>query len=218
MPKLVVALLILAVSLPAGAQPAGKGPGTPSAADRRQKVKEHIRALRAYTLTEQLDLDEATAARLFPALAKYDEEFEKLLQARADLQKRLAAAGGLNDARQVDKLIDEAIANRRALWETEDKRLQQLRKILSPAQTARALVVLPAMERKIQHELRRAAQPAQPDAKAPPRNSDDDGMINPFARKKERDAEPRLRPAPRLERHKTDDTLDPFDSDGRSRL
>ncbi|HEY5927068.1 MAG TPA: hypothetical protein VIV11_35515 [Kofleriaceae bacterium] len=128
------------------------------AAHRREKIKERIRALRAYTLTAELQLDEQTAAKLFPVLKKYDDEFDKLLQQRIDVQRRLDAAGTLKDAKEIDKLIDEAVANQRALWDTEDKRLAQLRKILTPAQTARVLVVLPAMERKIQNQIRKAVQ------------------------------------------------------------
>ena len=63
-----------------------------------------------------------------------------------------------DDPRAIDKLIDDAVANQRALWDTEDKRLTQLRKILTPAQTARVLIVLPTMERKIQNQLRKAVE------------------------------------------------------------
>lgn len=199
MKPLVAAALVLFISLPAAAQPAGSAAGQ---RDRREKVKQRIRALRAYTLTEQLDLDEATAAKLFPALAKYDEQFDKLLLTRADVQKRLAAAGAIKDAKALDALIDEAVANQRALWDTEDQRLRQFRKILTPAQTARVLVVLPAMERKIQNQLRQAATQSipQPVARAPngagsaggaeltsnpfgSSLSDDGEVINPFGRK-----------------------------------
>ena len=152
---LVVIVLALSSTI-AVAQPAPD-----RAAQRREKIKERIRALRAYTLTAELQLDEQTAGKLFPTLAKFDGEFDKLLQQRMDIQRRLDAAGGVNDPKAVDKLIDEAVANQRALWDTEDKRLAQLRKILTPAQTARVLVVLPAMERKIQNQLRKAVQRQQ---------------------------------------------------------
>lgn len=129
--------------------------------DAREKIKQRIRALRAYTLTEELALDERTAAKLFPVLAKFDEEFDKLLVARIDLARRLENARDLKDPKAVDKLIDEAVANQRGLWDAEERRLAQLRKILTPAQTARVIVVLPRMERKIQNQLRRAVQRAQ---------------------------------------------------------
>jgi hypothetical protein len=170
-------LLVFAFSSTALAQPA----------NRREKIKERIRALRAYTLTAELQLDEQTAGKLFPTLAKYDGEFDKLLQQRMDIQRRLEAAGDLKDPKETDKLIDEAVANQRALWDTEDKRLAQLRKILTPAQVARVLVVLPAMERKIQNQLRKAVQRQQrkqanprPGAPVDPYDSDEGG-IDPFA-------------------------------------
>jgi hypothetical protein len=150
--RILVVLLALFVAAPVFAQPAG------APVDRREKIKKKIRALRAYTLTEELALDEATAGKLFPLLARYDDEFDKLLGARVDLQKRLSTADQLKDPKQIDKLIDEAAANQRALWDTESKRLAELRKILTPAQVARTVVILPALERKIQNQLRRAAR------------------------------------------------------------
>ena len=152
------AVLLALSSVTALAQPA---PPQDRAEQRREKIKERIRALRAYTLTTELSLDEKTAAKLFPTLAKFDNEFDKLLQQRIDIQRRLDGAGALKDTKAIDKLIDEAVANQRALWDTEDKRLGELRKILTPAQTARVLVVLPAMERKIQNQLRKAVQRQQ---------------------------------------------------------
>jgi hypothetical protein len=154
-------------------------PAPDKAAQRREKIKERIRALRAYTLTAELQLDEQTAAKLFPVLAKFDNEFDKLLQDRLDIQRRLESAGTVKDTKVVDKLIDEAVANQRALWDTEDKRLAQLRKILTPTQTARVLIVLPAMERKIQNQLRRAVQRQQRKAANQPVDPYADDEIDP---------------------------------------
>jgi len=125
-------------------------------ADRREQIKKKIRALRAYTLTEELALDEQTAGRLFPALARYDDETDRLLQKRVDVQRRLRGADAIRDPRALERLLDEAVANQRAFWELEDRRIAELRKILTPVQVARVLIVLPALERKIQNQLRRA--------------------------------------------------------------
>ena len=59
---------------------------------KRERVKKRIRALRAYTLTEELGLDEADAGKLFPLLAKYDDEFDRLLVERGQLQHQLDGA------------------------------------------------------------------------------------------------------------------------------
>jgi hypothetical protein len=124
--------------------------------DRREQIKRRIRALRAYTLTDELQLDEQTAARLFPLLSRYDDDFDKLLEQRVNVQRRLKYVDTIKDPRAVDRLIDEAIANQRGFWDLQDKRIQALRKILTPAQTAKLLVALPALERRIENQLRKA--------------------------------------------------------------
>ena len=136
----------------------------PPAADRREQIKRRIRSMRAFTLTEALALDEPTAARLFPMLARFDDETDKLLQRRVDIQRRLRRADAMRDPRALDRLIDDAIANQRAFWDLEDKKVAELRKLLTPAQTAKLLVVLPALERKIQNQLRKAIVQRRPGA------------------------------------------------------
>lgn len=148
--------LAIALALATAAPVVHAQPAPAASENRREKIKKKIRALRAYTLTEELTLDELTAGKLFPVLAKYDDVFDKLLQGRAELERRLKDADSIKDPRAIDKLVDEAVANQRAFWDAEDKRLAELRKILTPAQTARLLVVLPALERKIQNQLLRA--------------------------------------------------------------
>lgn len=205
----VLSSTVLASTVPALAQPATQV----QPQDRREKIKQRIRALRAYTLTEQLDLDEATAAKLFPALAKYDDEFDKLLLARTDLQRRLEAAGTITDPKEVDKLVDEAVANQKALWATEEQRLAQLRKILTPAQTARVLVVLPQMERKIQNQLKRAAQPGANAAPKARKGADPGGELggNPFGKAPGQPIDPFGDPPPAGKRPaKRDVVCDPF--------
>lgn len=149
--RLVIAFVLIALggSL-AAAQPAAQG------AAKREAIKKKIRALRAYTLTEELQLDDKATAKLFPVLARWDDVTEKLVQQRVDLVRRLAAANQMKDQKAIDKLIDDAIANQKAFWDLEDKRFAELRKVLTPAQTARLLIVLPAFERRIQNQLRRA--------------------------------------------------------------
>jgi len=136
------------------------------AVDRREQVKKRIRSMRAYTLTEELALDEPTAARLFPMLARYDDETDKLLERRVDIQRRLRRADAMRDPRAIDRVIDEAIANQRAFWDLEDRKIAELRKLLTPTQTAKLLVVLPALERKIQNQLRKAIVQRRPGAAA----------------------------------------------------
>jgi hypothetical protein len=158
----------------------GGGDGSARGNDRREQIKKKVRALRAYTLTDELALDEQTAARLFPVMSRYDDDFDRLLEQRVDVQRRLRRADALKDTRALDRLIDEAVTNQRGFWDLQDKRLQALRKILTPAQTAKLLVVLPAVERRIENQLRKAIiqrrpgstvdddDDQEPDERAPP--------------------------------------------------
>ena len=84
-------------------------------------------------------------------------------------------------------MIDDAIANQKALWASDERRLGELRKVLTPAQVAKLLVVLPALERKIQNQLRKAIENANK-----PAGSDIDDDVEPD----ERPQPPRKRPAP----------------------
>jgi Spy/CpxP family protein refolding chaperone len=174
--------IVLGTASAAVGQPTGApAPSQPDAQQRRDKIKQRIRAIRAYTLTEQLELDEEAAAKLFPALVKYDEVFDRLHAARAVLQRRLAEAGSLSDAKAIDAVIDETTANQQAIWQTEAQRLVQLRKILTPAQVARVLIVLPAIERKIHSRLRTATQKTTQKTGAPrPAPPAGDDLKSPF--------------------------------------
>jgi hypothetical protein len=154
-----LAVLVLLLAHVASAQPRPIGPEAPTrrdpSIDRRSEVKKKIRVLRAATLTDELKLDEKTLAKLLPALAKWDDVTEDLLKKRVDIHQRLVASDG-KDPRLVDKIVDEAVANQKAFWELEEKRLAELRRILTPGQAGRLLIVLPAFERRIQNQLRRA--------------------------------------------------------------
>ncbi len=173
MRRLFIVMLAIALGAPAaGAQPRqGPAPGPAPNAQRREEIKKKIRSLRAYALTTELNLDEKTGSRLWPVLAKYDDEIDKLLQQRVDVHRRLQTADQLSDPKAQERLIDEAIANQKAFWSVEERRLLELRKILTPAQTTRLLIVLPAFERKIQNQLRRAIVRRSAPAQAP---EDDD--------------------------------------------
>jgi hypothetical protein len=156
---LVVAVIAGAVApAPVDAQPRAGGRGSGSGAvDRKERIKKRIRALRAVTLTDELGLDDVTAGKLFTTLNKYDDELGKRLIERTKLRADLDAATAKNNAKAIDKAIDDLVTNQKALWAIDERRFVDLRKVLTPAQAGRLLVVLPALERKVHNMLSRAA-------------------------------------------------------------
>ena len=152
---LAVAASSVASAQPARPQTAGPAPAA-GAMTKRERIKKRIQALRAYMLIDELGVDDQQSAKLLGVFSRYDDDFEKLLTARADLMRRLAAVTEKDAKADSDKLIDDMIANERAVRDVETRRLADLRKMLTPAQTAHLIVALPQLERKIQNQLRRA--------------------------------------------------------------
>ncbi len=156
-------------------------------AGKRDRVKERIRAMRAWVLTEQLDLDAATAEKMFPILARYDDELARLLGERKQLRAQLTAARRAGGP-PLDALLDKLVANQRARWAAEEQRFADLRTMLTPEQAADLLDLLPEVDRKILRGLRQAidqgAPAPNPDDERGPRTGPDADLVNPFDRRK----------------------------------
>ncbi len=144
------------------------------AAQRRAQIKKRIQALRAAELTTDLDLDAQTAAKLTAALNKYDDDTDALVQKRVELARKLQKVDAKTPSADAEQLVDDAVANAKAFRDLEDRRLGDVRKILSPQQTAKLLVVLPEFERRIQNQLKNAIQNAPGGANAPKKPQHDD--------------------------------------------
>jgi hypothetical protein len=146
----------LALAQPGATAPsAGQPPGPAAGAPARERLKQRLLALRAYRLTEELGLDPTSASGVFPVLAKYDGQLEQLTVERVAITQKLRQ-GPTGAA--ADELINRSIANRRALLEVEERRLDELRKVLTPQQTARLLVVLPEIEAQLKRQIRQIAR------------------------------------------------------------
>jgi hypothetical protein len=164
-----VALALVLSTAPAYAQAPGATPPTsptnvPVAQpqSRADKIKQRIRERRAFELTDALDLDQKTAARMSAVMDRYDGEFDRLLAQRAEQQQRLNGADQIKDPKVLAKLIDDAMANQRAFWDVEERRLGELRTVLTPQQTARLIVTLPQLERQLQNQLQKAINQKAP--------------------------------------------------------
>lgn len=127
---------------------------------RKERIKQRIRAMRIAVLVEELDLDEETTGKLMPILAKYDDEFTKLAQEKQDLLKAAQDATADKDDKKIDQAIDDLVKNQRARWDLDEKRFAEIRKVLTPAQAAQILVVLPEIDRRILQAARGAGRKA----------------------------------------------------------
>jgi Spy/CpxP family protein refolding chaperone len=170
---LVIAGLLLCAPAAWGQASTAARPGSPPAAEDhrspdqlRKEVLERMRALRAWRIVEGLKLDEATSARLFPILARYDEREMAIATERRDLMHELGALADAphpDDAR-ITAAINRLLAMRAKQRGLEDDRIKDLRKVLTPAQQAKLVMLLPRLEREFArwvHEV--AGHRGQPD-------------------------------------------------------
>jgi hypothetical protein len=134
-------------------QRAGKGrAGNAAQPADREAVRKKIRAMRTWYLTEELALDDATAAKLFPILAKYDDQLDALHTDGARLRRTLRQGlvrGQGDTGRQVDALL----AHYDKVYQLQRERLLAARKVLTPSQSGRLVLVMPRVDNAIRRQI-----------------------------------------------------------------
>ena len=153
---LVLAISVLAVPGLAAAQ--GQPRKAAAVAGKRAKVVEKIRAVRAARLIEVLNLDEASATRLFAAINRFDDQILPLKQEIGQARRELRGfidAGKLDDATG-NRLVEKIFAARSQINKLEEQRFAEVRKVLSVRQFATLVVALPEIERDIERQIRKA--------------------------------------------------------------
>lgn len=163
-------LILAAATLagaPALAQPKGPPPAMPPGpgGDRgpeelRRDVVERMRAMRAWKLTEALKLDEATSAKLFPVLARFDDKEMDLGKERNEIMRGLNAEveAPKPDNARLTQYVDRMLALRVKQRAIEDDKVKELRKVLTPLQQARLMMILPRIEQHFRERMREARE------------------------------------------------------------
>ena len=150
---------------PAGTPAAPARPATAAPDDHRtpdqlrQEVLERMRALRAFRIVDALKLDEATSGRLFPILARYDDREIQIATERHQVMHELRAdadAPRPDDAR-LNADLNRLLAVRAKQRQLEDDRIRDVRKVLTPAQQAKLVLLLPRLERDFAHWIHEVA-------------------------------------------------------------
>jgi len=152
----------------AAADPQRRPPGASAhaqAGDRRppeqlrKEVLDRMRALRAWKIVEELKLDETTSAHLFPILARYDDQELALAAERRDIAEeiRTLLAAPRPDDTRLTAAINRMVVNREKRHAMKDERLKELRKVLTPVQQAKLVLLLPRLEREFAQFIRDVA-------------------------------------------------------------
>ena len=118
-----------------------------------------MRALRAFRIVDALKLDEATSGRLFAVLSRYDDREVQIASERHQIMHELrvdADAPHPDDAR-LNNDLNRLIAVRAKQRAMEDERIKDVRKVLTPAQQAKLVLLLPRLERDFAHWIHEVA-------------------------------------------------------------
>ncbi len=122
----------------------------------RKDVADKIRMARVWMLTDALELDEATAAKLFPSLRETDQAVEAIQQRKRQGRKalrRMLEAGTFDEA-EVDRLVDDLTTAEVELVQAEAARIRGLDRILTPEQRIKYLLVRAKLDEKVRELVR----------------------------------------------------------------
>ncbi len=169
LPVITIVFALFLVGALQGAARAEDWKDSPSEQD-ISRVRKKIETLRAWKLTEFLNLDEQTSARLFPAMREADEGRQRIEAENRKLVHRMAQilkSGDINQA-EMAKILDRLQENRREMAQIEERHFKKVRSILSPADTARYIL----FQIRFQQEIRKRIAQSGRDG----RNSRDSGF------------------------------------------
>lgn len=143
----------IALSSVAVAQPkwggGRRGEGPPDKED-KTRMRERIHMMKMWKLTEVLELDEQTAAKLFPLMREFAAKQQELRAKRSKIVKQMRQALDKDapDSAVLSPLIDEFKQNERALVEARIARLDDMSKLLSDEQIAKVIALISKFERQ----------------------------------------------------------------------
>ena len=136
-------------------QPAAK---SSARAKRLERITKRMRGMRAWRLTEELSLDDATAGKLFAVIASFDQKLDAINRKAANLRRQIRAEmrkASPNKAR-IKQSIDQLLATYEQQYKLQRARFDECRKVLSPAQSGRLLLLLPRLDETIRKQVKRA--------------------------------------------------------------
>jgi Spy/CpxP family protein refolding chaperone len=131
----------------------------------REQLLDEMRTMRMWRLTEELKLDETTAAKVFPLLARYDDRERELSKERNQATKDLRRAldNPNPDKPALNLLLDRVIAARAKKSALDQEKAEALRKVLTPVEAARMLLLLPKIDEAFRDRIKEALRKSQGD-------------------------------------------------------
>ena len=150
-----VMMLSLALALPAAAQ----GPLAQKRAALRQQVTDYM----LQHVTQELALDAPSAARVREIWERYQTQIEGVHREQGMIFKELKSqlAAPSPDNAKMTQLSDLAMQNKLKVEQLDNQRAQEFRRLLTPPQMAKLIVITPKLRQEVQRQFWKAMQEAQ---------------------------------------------------------
>lgn len=159
------------------AGPPGEDLSRLSPEQRREQIRKRVELMRMLRLTQELNLDEETATKVFSRLRPIDQKRWKLIQERQRLQRELRDAGESekSDDRKLQELMKSLSQNRQAMADLDQEEVQALKGLLTPQQQAKYLLFRERFEQEVRDRIRKAQERQEPRPGLGPRGSESQG-------------------------------------------
>jgi Spy/CpxP family protein refolding chaperone len=146
------------VTLPANAEPfddPGQGPGPGAGMQKHERLRERVELMAMWKLTDALNLDQETAAKLFPMLHDLNVQQQKLREKRREIVKgmKVELEKKKPDSKALKKMIEQFQENEIDMVKLRNKKLDDTAKLLTDEQVAKMIVFVPQFERDVRQMI-----------------------------------------------------------------
>ncbi len=145
---LLLILLVLCFTVDSVAEPPEGFDGPPTK-EQMEKVRKRIETLKMWKLTNALDLDEESAAQIFPLLNRYNKKRAKLERNLRGDMTALRDAVKNKKKGQLRDLLERLEKNHKALQRLSDEERTELKNILTFEQQAKFIIFQQEFKREI---------------------------------------------------------------------
>lgn len=121
-----------------------------------KRVHDRLRLMRMWKLTDYLNLDEETSAKLFPILNRYDDQRLALNEERVGLLKDIKTELDKEtpDEKKLGQLLTKAEELRLKMEKLNQDEWNELKKVLSVQQQAKMLLFYRSFDRELYRMMR----------------------------------------------------------------
>lgn len=121
----------------------------PPSKEQIEKIRKRVETLKLWKLTKALDLDETTAAKLFPLINKYDKKRFAIEQRMRKDMKKLRKTVDTANPDKLAELIRRIEENHRELQAINYEQLEELRGILPVRKVAKFIIFKQDFDREM---------------------------------------------------------------------